>query len=172
MNWIRVAVLCVTGVLQACAAEAGPCRDAASTARLLRDSIATRWADITPAELMTRWPGLERSSESEPPILSVLVRDAADDVVCGDYFYFAGPRGLRSITVFSSGTPNEMVDAAKLLSAAIGAALRPEEERKLIRDKSIVSQRRASQGLQQVTIEIAETATTSHLTFRSGWLSP
>ena len=177
MRPITALLISVAALGPACAAEAGPCRDTKVTASLLKDVVAERWEVITPTALMARWPGLRRTSESAPPILSGLVRGAANEVVCGDYFYFAEAGGLTSVNLFISGTKLEVLEAARLFAAALGVNLNREEDRELQRESLLVSQRRTPEDprlpgkLHQVAIEIAETGQFSHLTFKSSWLA-
>ena len=92
------------------------CRDVAVTAKLLSEDVVPNWTSITKADLLLRWPGLQAFPQVPEWPASLIAN--VDNIYCKEILSVEESGGIRSMELFFSGTRDQMVDAARELSAA------------------------------------------------------
>jgi hypothetical protein len=108
------------------------CRDVAVTATLLREVVVPNWTTITKADLLRRWPGLQ-VSRSTPEWPASLIGNV-DNLYCKETFSVQENGGLSDMSLFFSGTRDQVLEAARNLSAALRFPLSDADKKKLERD--------------------------------------
>jgi hypothetical protein len=105
------------------------CREVAVTAKMLREVVVPNWTTITKADLLSRWPGLQVSA-SVPEWPASLIGNA-ENINCKESFEVLESGGIRTLSLFFSGSRTQVREAARVLSAALGFPLSDADNKEL-----------------------------------------
>jgi hypothetical protein len=119
----------VTTLLQPGPPARIPCRELAMTVGLLREVVVPKWTTITKADLLRRWPGLQ-ASHSVPEWPASLIGNV-DNPYCKESFTVQETGGVTALDLFFSGTHDQVLEAARALSAVLRFPLRDADTKEL-----------------------------------------
>jgi hypothetical protein len=117
-------------------AAATPCQSAETTTQLLVKVVVAHWQDLRPEDLVRQWPDAKVNDTvpAWPASVGATKFDSHDQVICQELFLLREHGGIEQLSIFFSGSDEEVADAIHKLTAAFGHALTTSEESRLIRN--------------------------------------